>query len=368
MPQNQSLYELLGVAKTATEKEIKSAYRKLAKQWHPDANQGSKEAEEKFKEIQHAYDILSDPNKRRTYDATGDATGGFGGGGRPHEDFTGFDANGYWRQAGRPIHLNANPLTRIEVTLEDCLKPIIRKIAFDRPVFCPDCGGSGGGKGSQEVECSDCGGTGVNTTKTQTPFGIAMVQTPCLRCGGRGFSHSTICGKCHGAGSQIEKAVEEVLIPVGGAGHRVTFPGLGGTANPKQPAGTLCVDVFILPHKTFKLNPDASLTYSLKLDPVEAILGGEIKVPTLDGSEVNIKLASKSHQGRHYTVPGKGLPESNGRRTEMHIVVEYQIPHTINDGMKSALEAYMRAKRGESSLATSESAAPETKADEEITK
>ena len=366
MSQNQSLYETLGIARNASDKEIKSAYRKLAKQWHPDQNSGSKEAEEKFKEIQNAYEILSDAQKRLIYDQTGDATRAGSRAGAPHQDQTGFDTNGFWRQAGRPIVLNANILTRIEVTLESCLKPIINKVKFDRPIYCADCKGTGGGNGAQQETCADCGGGGVVTKATKTQFGVAVVQIQCETCHGRGFKQTVTCGKCHGTGTLIEKAEEEICIPVGGAGSRVVFHGLGGTANVMQPAGVLLVDVFIKPHKTFSLNQDASISYTLHVDPIEAILGESLKVPTLEGDEVNIKLASKSRDGKQYIVKGRGLPVDSRNRADMRVDVTYDLPSELNDGMRAALQDYLKAKKA-GSPTVEPSAAPEM-ADKENTK
>ncbi|MDR2084677.1 MAG: molecular chaperone DnaJ [Bacteroidales bacterium] len=325
-------YEVLGVAKGATDQEIKSAYRKKAIQFHPDKNPGDKEAEEKFKEAAEAYEVLSDPDKRSRYDQFGHdgmrgAAGGgftasemdineifsrfgdiFGGGfGGGFESFFG----GGTRTGGRQrVHRGKDIRVRLALTLEEIATGVEKKIKVSKYIKCDECSGSGAEKGSGYQTCSTCGGSGQVSSVQQSFFGVRQVVSMCPNCGGTGKIIVKKCHKCGGDGIVKSDEVISVKIPAGVAeGMQLTVSGKGNAGPMNGISGDLLVVIEELPHKLFRRDNN-NILYDKFVNISDAILGASLEIPTL-GNPVKIKIPAGTQTGKVLRVKGKGLPSVN---------------------------------------------------------
>ena len=272
MAEKRDYYEVLGIGKNATDAEIKSAYRKLAKKYHPDLNPGNKEAEEKFKEVNEANDVLSDPQKRQRYDqfgfagvdpnyaaANGGGAGGFGGGfggvdlgdifgdifgGGFGGGFSGFGGGSSTRTANAP-RKGHDIQASVILTFEEAAHGCSKKITINRQDTCPDCGGTGAAKGTSPETCPDCGGRGYVVTQQRTPFGVMQSQQPCSHCGGRGTIIRNPCKTCRGTGKTAARKSLEINIPAGiDDDQNIALRGQGDAGSNGGPAGDVIVHVF----------------------------------------------------------------------------------------------------------------------------
>lgn len=333
----KTLYEILGVDKSATTEEIKKQYRKLAKTLHPDVQGTGNEAA--FKEIGEAYDILSNKEKRDQYDFTGSTSSRTA----PDAGFAGYTAQGFYRDANKPIVLNSNITIQINITAEESLRPVVKRVQYQRPICCPDCDGRGGKSFDKKV-CPDCNGQGIRNHQINTPMGTMFAQDTCQKCNQKGYFYPDTCSMCQGTGVKYEMHQREITIPVGGIGRRCVVKDGGGVAIKSQPPGVLIVDVGLLPHSKFQFANDASVLYRLNIDPIEAILGNKIKVPTIDGNEIDVNIAEKSNNQNRISVKGRGLPLSPDARADMIVEIQYELPNQITDEMRQALQQYIAAK------------------------
>ena len=345
----RDLYEVLGVARSATADEIKKAYRKLARQHHPDAN-----AEERFKEISAAYDTLSDPEKRKAYDQFG-ASGGLGaqGGFDPNafRDFAqdrGFDISdlfgdifgrrrGGGTGRGRPQPRRGVDLeTRVTLSFDDALRGARVTVPVDKDVNCADCGGTGAAPGTKRSACPDCGGTG----ERQVNQGFFAISEPCLRCGGHGSIVETPCGTCHGAGKTRRTKRYTVKIPAGivdGARIRVRGKGLDGEHG--GPAGDLWVVVQVLPSERFARR-GKDVVIDVPVTFPEAALGAEIDVPTPLGERVRVKVPAGSTDGKMLRVRGLGSPSERGDAGSLLVRLRLIVPGSLSTAQTEALEKF----------------------------
>jgi molecular chaperone DnaJ len=348
---SQSLYETLGVAKNASADEIKKAYRKLARQHHPDANAGDKEAEERFKEVQNAYDVLSDPDKRKQYDAYGSTNGRPGpGGGFSWNTAEGFDfgnlgdlgdilggmfGGGMRGGRGEPRGQRGNDVeVQVNLSFEDALKGVETKIPVTLEVACHTCHGSGAKPGTAPVVCPQCGGRGV-VAESQGFFSLSQ---PCPRCRGNGTVIEDPCPTCRGAGRERRTKRYTVKIPAGVKdGSRIRLKGKGEAGWGGAPAGDLYVVTRVEPSKTFTRRGD-DLVVEVPVAFADAALGTTVAVATPDG-EVKVKVPAGSEDGKMLRVKGKGAPKLKGSgRGDVLARLKIQVPKKPSKRERELLE------------------------------
>lgn len=357
MAEKRDYYEVLGISKTATADEIKSAYRKLAKKYHPDLNPGDKAAEEKFKEVNEAYEILSDADKRARYDQFGHAgvdpnygagAGGYGGG------FGGVDLNDLFGDLGDLFGMGggrrrANPNAprrggdiRVSLVLSfmEAVHGCTKTVSVNRQDVCTECGGSGAAKGTSPETCPDCRGSGYVTVQQRTPFGVMQSSQPCTRCGGKGKIIQSPCPKCHGSGKTASAKRVEVNIPAGiDDDQSLRLQGLGDAGANGGPNGDLIVIVTVRPDAMFErdrfdVHVTVPITYS------QAVLGAEIEVPTIDG-KVRYDVPEGTQSGTMFRLRGKGIQYVRGRgRGDQYVQVVVEIPKKLTKTQRDALKKF----------------------------
>ncbi|HEV2362546.1 MAG TPA: molecular chaperone DnaJ [Acidimicrobiales bacterium] len=313
-------YELLGVSRNASADEIKSAYRALAREHHPDANDGDPESEARFKEVSAAYEVLRDPEKRRRYDmfgpealrGTGAGPGsdaGFGGIGDIFEAF--FGGGGFGGGTG-PAQRTADAEVVVELSFEEAVFGTEHVIPLRLPVTCGSCGGSGARPGTTPVSCPECRGAGQVRRVRQSILGQMVTAAPCTRCRGSGEIVSSPCNDCRGDGLRTEERSITVSVPAGvdnGATLRVSGQGPAGSRG--RPPGDLYVHLRVAPHELFERS-GSDLVTTLHIPMTKAALGAEIELPTLDGTE-QLDIAAGTQTGRVLRLRGKGVPHLRGR-------------------------------------------------------
>jgi molecular chaperone DnaJ len=349
----RSPYEVLGVAKTASDDEIKKAYRKLARENHPDANQGDAAAEERFKEIQGAYDTLSDPEKRKQFDAfgaNGAGSGGFGGapgGGRGFSyenvdlsdllgQFGGIFGRGGGRRARPQPERGADLESRVRLSFEDALAGAQVRVPVEVDAPCHTCHGTGAEPGTSPVTCPRCGGTGT-ISESQ---GLFALSQPCPRCRGNGVIVETPCHTCHGTGVERVTRRYAVKIPPGAKdGTRVRLKGKGEPGRNGGPPGDVYVVVSVDPSPLYERR-DADLVLDVPVTYPEAALGATIEIPTPDGP-VNLKVPAGTESGKLLRVKGRGAPKlKGGGKGDLLARVKITVPQKLNKAEKEALEGY----------------------------
>ena len=355
--QKRDYYEVLGVSKGASEDEIKKAYKKLARKYHPDLNPDNKEAEEKFKEVNEAYEILSDPNKKARYDqfgfagvdpnyGAGGAGGGFDGGfdfgdlGDIFGSFCGGGLGGGRRtnpnapQRGESIRLS------LAISFEEAAFGCEKEVSVDRMEQCGTCHGNGCAAGTTPEVCPDCHGTGQVQVRRQTPMGVFATSSPCGRCGGKGKIIHQPCPDCRGSGAVRRRKTIQVSIPAGiDNGQTISVRGQGSAGKNGGPAGDLLVTITVRPHELFRREGtsvlcDAPITFA------QAVLGAELEIPTIDG-KVKYDLPEGTQSGTTFRLKGKGIPAINGRgRGDQYVTVYIETPRNLNREQKEALKKF----------------------------
>ena len=360
MADKRDYYEVLGVGKDADAGALKRAYYKLAKQYHPDTNPGDKVAEEKFKEANEAYEVLSDPDKRAKYDQFGHAAfdpsmgggsgfGGFGGFGG-FEDFGdlgdilggmfgGFGGGGRQRRNG-PVDGDDISIG-VTITFEEAAFGVKKDVSYNRVCRCPDCKGSGAANGETPVTCTVCGGSG-QVRRVQQMGGMSFQTTgTCQSCRGSGKIIKNPCQKCRGSGFSKESKRLTVSIPAGiDHGQRIALNGQGCDGKNGGATGDLIITVAVRRHNFFERD-GYNLICEIPLTVAEATLGAEIKVPTLEG-EVSYEIPEGTQYGTSFTLRGKGIPYVNNsnRRGDLIFTVNVEIPKGLNDKQKDAMKAF----------------------------
>lgn len=361
-------YEVLGVGKTATDEEIKKAYRKIAIKYHPDRNPGDKEAESKFKEAAEAYDVLHDPQKRKQYDQFGfDAPGGgfggggfggFGGGGGFSMDdifsmfgdvFGGHDAGGFGGFGGfggggqhrKPQYRGSDLRVKVTLSLQEIAKGCVKKFKIKKDVACEHCHGTGSADGKTET-CATCNGSGVVTRTTRTMFGMMQTQSECPACHGEGTVIKNKCKHCGGLGIVKGEEVVEIKIPAGvSEGMVVNVPGKGNAGQHNGVSGNIQVYIAEEPDSTF-VRDGNDIIYNLLLDFPTAALGGSVEIPTIDGSAVRVKIEPGTQPGKTLRLRGKGLPSVQGYGNTMGDIVvniSVYVPKTLSREERKAVES-----------------------------
>lgn len=353
-------YEVLGVSKTATQDELKKAYRKLARKYHPDLNKDNPEAEEKFKECNEAYDVLSDEQKRAQYDQFGHAAfenggmgggpggfGGFGGaggfGGSGMEDIFDMFFGGQGSRGGRS---NAGPQRGsdlrfdLEISFEEAAFGVEKEINLYRDEQCEHCHGDGAEPGSKVETCPECHGSGYVRFTQNTMFGQMVNERPCSRCHGEGKIISEPCKKCRGKGTEKKNKKLKVKIPAGvNDGSRLRVAGEGEVGAKGGPSGDLYVYIYVRPHKYFERD-GTTVMCEVPISIVQATLGAEIKVPTLDG-QVTMRIPEGTQPGKVLRLKGKGIPSlRGGGRGDQLVRIKVVVPTKLNDKQKDALRKF----------------------------
>lgn len=358
MTEKQDYYQVLGVSRNASQEEIKKAYRRLARQYHPDVNADKKEAEARFKEINEAYQVLSDPEKREIYDRYGHQEldqrfgsdyGGFDGFPDFQDIFDIFFGTGTGRTTGRarPAAERGNDLRYdVELTLEEAAHGTTRTFRIRKMEVCETCRGSGVQPGTRPETCNLCHGTGQVRQQQQSFFGTQIRITTCPRCHGEGRVITSPCDACAGQGRVRKIEEKTVEIPPGvDTGMRIRFAGEGDAGLHGGPSGDLYVIVHVKPHDFFERRGN-DLWCEVPISFVLAALGGTIEVKTLDGSE-QLEVAPGTQPGEVYTLRGKGMPDPSGHgRGDMNVVLRVRTPTGLTDEQKDLLRRFAEL-RGE---------------------
>ena len=356
-------YKVLGVSKSADAEDIKKAYRKLARDNHPDSHPDNKAAEERFKAVSEAYAVLSNPDKRKEYDDQRAAfgagsfrfpTGGGTGGGFPQGGAGGFDISDLLggifgggpqprTRSSSPPRRGADVETEASISFEQAVEGITVPLRTTSDDACPSCRGTGAKAGTVPRVCVNCEGTGMQTGASG---GLFAMTEPCTVCKGRGLVVDDPCPTCHGSGRAQSSRTMQVRIPAGVRdGQRIRLRGKGASGERGGPDGDLYVTVHVAGHPVFgRRGDDLTVTVPVAFD--EAALGATIKVPTLGGPPVTLKIPPGTPSGRTFRAKGKGAPRKDGTRADLLVTVEVQVPPTLDDEQTAAVQA-LRSARGD---------------------
>lgn len=347
----RDFYEVLGVSRTVTSVELKKAYRKKAMEFHPDRNPGNAEAEAHFKEVNEAYDILKDEQKRAAYDrfghdafqnggpGAGGFGGGFGGGGLGDifEQMFGDMMGGGRRNGGRKAS-GADIQIQTEVSLTEAFSGIKKKVHFQTKVSCKSCNGSGSeDKNEGKQTCPTCHGTG----KIRAQQGFFLVERPCHNCHGTGHTIRNPCKKCHGTGLENQERELEIMIPAGiDDGTRIRLAGEGEAGSNGSAPGDLYVHIMVTPHPIFQRD-GANIFCRVPVRMTQAALGAEIEVPIVDGSKTKMKIPSGTQSGKQFRLRSKGFSVlRSSARGDMYIEVSVETPQNLSKRQKELLEEF----------------------------
>ena len=358
MADKRDYYEVLGLTKGASEDEIKKAYRKLAKQYHPDLNPGDQTAEAKFKEISEAYEVLSDREKRAKYDQFGHAgvdpnfggAGVYGGAGFGGVDigdiFDSMFGGGFGGfGGGRRNNPNAprageDVFASVTIPFMDACKGTSKEVSVSKMEACSHCHGSGAAPGSKATSCPDCGGTGRIQLQQRTPFGMVNSTRTCSRCGGKGTVISSPCPNCHGTGRQSTSKRVKVNIPAGiDDGQTLLVSGGGNAGINGGPNGDLNIAVTVRPDPIFN-RQGYDILCEVPITYWQAVNGADVTVPTIDG-KVKYHIGEGTQSGAVFRLRGKGVPRLHERgRGDMLATVTIEVPRNLNNQQKEALKTF----------------------------
>ena len=369
---NKDFYKVLGVGKDASAADIKKAYRKLARENHPDSHPGDKVAEERFKTIAEAYDVIGDAEKRKHYDdlragvgagfgpftTAGGGAGGFdfndlfgggtgrtGGGGGFGDVFGGMFGGGRTRTSAQPRR-GADIETEATIGFADSIDGVTVSLRLSSDAPCPDCSGTGARAGTLPRVCPDCEGVGMRAASVGGAF--TMNET-CPTCRGRGLIVDDPCPTCHGSGRGMSNRTISARIPAGVKdGQRIRLRGKGANGERGGPPGDLYVTVKVAPHPLFGRKGD-NMTLTVPVSFAEAALGADIKVPTLGGAPVTLKIPPGTPNGRSFRVRGRGVQRQDGHKGDLLVTVEVHVPAHLDEKSRAAVEA-LRDAAGASDL------------------
>lgn len=355
MPQSKrDYYEVLEVGRDASDADIKKAYRKLAKQYHPDVNPGDKNAEAKFKEVNEAYEVLSDPNKRARYDQYGHAgvdPNSFGGAGAGFGDFDfggigdifeTFFGGGFGRSSRSRTgpQKGADIKYSMQLTFEEAAFGVEKEISINRHENCSTCGGSGAKPGTSPETCKHCNGTGQVQYRQSTPFGQFVNVKTCDVCRGDGKIVTNPCPDCSGKGRVKKTVRRKVNIPAGiDDGQTISLRGEGEPGTRGGPAGDVYITIAVKPHAIFRRQGN-DVVCEMPITFVQAALGAELEVPTLDG-KVKYSIPEGTQTGSIFRLKNKGIPYLRGNgRGDQYVKVEIDVPKKLNEKQKELLRQF----------------------------
>ena len=369
----KDFYAVLGVKKDASTDEIKKAYRKLARENHPDSNPGDTAKHDRFKQVAEAYDVVGDPEKRSKYDelrrlvGSGGFRGGFGGGGFPAGGQQGINledllrdrsggggfgdmfgdlfGGGFGRRSStrpRPTK-GADVESTATISFTDALEGVTISLRLTSDAACSTCSGTGGKPGTKPHVCAECEGTGFVTGSMGGGFSL---NETCPACGGRQLLYDEACPTCHGSGRGASSRTIQARIPAGVKdGQRIRIRGKGGAGENGGPAGDLFVTVKVSGHRLFGRSGD-NLTLDVPVSFDELALGAEVKIPTLGGAPVTLRIPAGTPNGRTFRVRGKGAAKADGTKGDLLATVEVQVPAVLDVDARAAVEAYRIAMAG----------------------
>jgi molecular chaperone DnaJ len=363
MAEKRDYYEVLGVGKDAGTDEIKRAFRKLAKQYHPDMNDGDKTSEAKFKEVNEAYEVLSDADKRARYDQFGHEApgGGFGGGGGSGfgqgfgdmgdlgDIFDMFTGGIFGGRSGRSAGPQQGNSLRYDLTIsfEEAAFGVEKEITFQREDKCETCGGTGAKPGTTRKTCTTCNGRGQVTSAVRTPLGVMNTTRPCSACGGEGTINEHPCEDCRGAGHVRRRRTIKVKIPAGiDSDQRINLRGEGEPGSKGGPNGDLYVHITVRPHKLFR-REGYDLRYEMPISFSQAALGDKIDVPTLEGP-VTLNVPEGTQPDTTFRLEGRGITRLQGARGkgDLFVKVKLEVPQKLDNKQKELLRAFEATVQG----------------------
>ena len=356
MADKRDYYEVLGVSKDASQDDIKKAFRKLTKENHPDLHPGDKACEERFKEGNEAYEVLSDPDKRKKYDQFGfaafdpnagagaggfggfDGFGGFGGFGDIFGDIFGF--GGGTRSNPNAPRKGESLRATLNISFEEAAFGCKKEVTVGRVEQCADCKGTGCAPGTTPEICPDCKGTGSVTVSQRTPFGVMQSSSPCSKCRGTGKIIHQPCKTCRGMGSIRRQHKIEINVPAGiDDGQTISKPGAGNAGANGGPAGDLLVTVLVKPHPRFERD-GTSVLLEQEISYAQAALGAEVEVPTLDG-KVKLTIPEGTQPGTTFRMRGRGIPSlRGGGRGDQFVSVKLAVPRGLTGSQKELLRQF----------------------------
>ena len=367
MATKRDYYEVLGVSKSASKDEIKSAFRKLAKKYHPDISK-EENAEEKFKEVQEAYSVLSDDNKRRQYDQFGHAGvkgngagsgfGGFNGAGFGFDASdlgdifddlfgAGFGFGGSSSRRSSRTRRGSDILMQVDLTFEEAVFGCEKDFDLDVVAECDKCNGKGG---FHEETCSRCHGSGTITSEQRTILGSFMTKTTCPECGGKGKTYREVCSKCHGKGSVKARKTITVSVPSGiDNGERLRVPGKGNSGENGGASGDLYLEFHIKEHKYFKRD-GLDIYLEVPINMAEAVLGCKKEIPTIYGN-VKLTISSGIDSGDKQRLKGKGIKDSTSRKVgDMYVIFKVVTPKRLSRDQKKLFESLSKTDLDDSEI------------------
>jgi len=379
MAEEKDYYKILGVERTASADEIKRAYKKVAIKYHPDRNPGDKEAEEKFKQAAEAYDVLRDPDKRARYDQFGaeavNGAGGYSTGGMDINDiirhfsdifsggeFSGFSGfGGFGSQSSGPQtrqYKGADMRMKVKLTLEEISTGVTKKFKLRKEVTCPECGGNGCERGHSPETCSTCGGNGYIVRTRRSMFGMMQTQSVCPACHGEGQVIKNKCHHCGGSGVEKGEEVVEINIPAGVAeGMVVNVPGKGNAGPHNGVSGDIQVYIEEEENNTF-VRDGNDIIYNMLLDFPTAALGGDVEIPTIEGTRVKVKIENGTQPGKSLRLRGKGLPAVQGYghgRGDLVVNISVYVPKTLSRDERDAIAKFADSDNFKGDSATKQS-------------
>ncbi len=371
---SDDFYKTLGVSKSSSDEEIKSAYKKLAMKYHPDLNKDNKDAELKFKEINRAYDTLKDPKKRSNYDRFGTDNPSFGGGaGGQHgqgfgfgdisdlfeEMFGGGFSSSSRRSAGRRAQRGADLRYDLQITLEEALKGTEKKITVSALGSCESCSGKGSNNPSSVENCTTCSGTGRISNRR----GFFVTESVCSKCSGYGYNFKAPCKKCNGSGTSHATKALNVSIPKGvDTGMKIRLNGRGEASPRGGEQGDLYVVIFIKKHKDFELKNKA-LYKNININMVDAALGSVKSVPTLEGTSIDLNIPAGTQSGQTFRIKEKGMFTSvnSKKRADMFVKVTVETPKNLTTKQKQLLKDFYDQKDNLNATKSTESKVKKSK-------
>ncbi len=358
MAGKRDYYEVLGVGRDAGSEEIKKAYRKLAKQYHPDVNEQKEDAAEKFKEASEAYSVLSDPQKRQQYDNFGHAAfdggtrGGFGGFGFDDimggfgDIFDSFFGGGRASRRNGPVR-GADLRMELKISFEDAAFGIKKEVKLNKDTQCDSCKGTGAKAGTTPKTCSACGGTGQIRQQRNTAFGSFVNVVDCPDCGGNGKINKDPCPECNGRGIINKQKTISISVPAGiDNGQIITIRGEGSAGQRGGPPGDLLIYITVSPHKYFK-REGYDLVIEMPVSFVDAALGAELTVPTLEG-KVKYKIGEGTQPGTVFRLKDKGIQHLNSsKKGSLYVQVKVEVPKKLSEKQKTLLREFDKLDKKE---------------------